>query len=64
MRGSKKYKLEKQIRESKLRSEIIDNTSEKMTETSVNIENFETKKDSSEVDGGQRKMEKFEFENE
>ena len=66
MRGSKKFRLEKQMRESKLRMEILDNSSGdgKMRETSVNMEQFEPNNDPSEVDGGERTMEKFEIENE
>ena len=66
MRGSKKQKLklEKQLRETRLMMDVLDNNSQRETQTNVTLDRLGIREDNSEPDADKQKMEKFEIETE
>ena len=66
MRGSKKQKLrlEKQLRETRLRMDVLDNNSQRKSETTVTLDHFGTRGEDSGPEADKQKMEKFEIETE
>ena len=66
MRGSKKRKLriEKQLRETRLRMDVLDNNSKRVGETNVSLDNFAKREEETDPDADNQKMEQFEIETE
>ena len=66
MRGSKKQKLrlEKQLRETRLRMDVLDNSSQKETETNVTLDYLGSREEDSDPNAEKQKMEQFEIQTE
>ena len=66
MRGSKRQKLrlEKELRETRLRMDVLDDNSQRETETNVTLNRLGIREEDANPDADKQKMEKFEIETE